>query len=522
MLDALTRPVAGGDGELPDAAPLAAAVRQLADSFDADHGGFGQAPKFPHATDLELLLRRSAATPTDETSSREARRMATFTLERMIQGGLTDQLGGGFCRYSVDEEWMIPHFEKMLYDNGPLLTLCCDAWRITGEPVFRSAAVATANWVVREMQSPAGGYYSTLDADSEGEEGKFYVWDREEVADRLTANEYAPFAAIYGLDRAPNFEGQWHLHGYRTPAEAVRDLELTQAQVAERLAAARRKRLAARGERVRPGRDEKILTAWNGLMIKGMARAARVLERTEYLDSAQRALDFIRARLWRQGRLLAVCKDDKAHLTAYLDDYAYLIDALLELLQVRWRREDLELALELAEVLLDQFADPEQGGFFFTANDHERLIQRPKPLGDESLPAGNGVAIQVLQRLGHLVGEPRYLTAARGTLALAAELVRRLPYAYASLLIALEEHLEPPEIIIICGAGDELAHWAGIARRNYAPRRLVLAIPAPEQELPGSLGAMTPGDGGTRAYRCLGTKCEAPLETIEALERLTA
>lgn len=521
LLGALTRSAPGRNGELPDAAPLAAACRQLADSFDVDHGGFGQAPKFPHVTDLELLLRRSVATRTDAAPDREARRMATFTLERMIRGGLTDQLGGGFYRYSVDEEWMIPHFEKMLYDNGPLLALCCDAWRITGDSVFRDAAVATADWVMREMQSSAGGYYSTLDADSEGEEGKFYVWDREEIARLLTADEYAPFAAVYGLDRAPNFEGKWHLHGYRTPAEAAQDLGLAQAPVAERLAAARRKLLAARGERIRPGRDEKILTAWNGLMIKGMARAARILERADYLASAQRALDFLRARLWRNGRLLATCKDGQAHLAAYLDDYAYLIDALLELLQVRWRRQDLALALELAEVLLDHFADPDQGGFFFTANDHERLIQRPKPLGDESLPAGNGVAAQVLQRLGHLVGETRYLRAAQGTLGLAAELMRHLPYAYASLLIALEEHLEPPEILVIRGTGDELAHWAKIARRNYAPRRLVLAIPAAEQELLGSLGAMTPGDG-TRAYRCLGTRCEAPLENIAALEQLTA
>jgi len=339
---------------------------------------------------------------------------------------------------------MIPHFEKMLYDNGPLLALCCDVWQITGDPLFREAAVATADWVIREMQSPEGGYYSTLDADSEGEEGKFYVWDHAEIARLLTAEEYAPFAAVHGLDRKPNFEGKWHLYGYRIAAEVACDLEMSPASVADLLETARNKLFAAREDRVRPGRDEKILTAWNGLMIKGMARAARVLKRADYLASARRALDFIRAELWRNGRLLVTYKDGKVHLNAYLDDYAYLIDALLELLQTRWQRADLGLATALAEVLLDQFADSREGGFFFTSNDHEWLIHRPKPLGDESVPAGNGVAARVLQRLGHLLGEPRYLTAAQGTLALATEPMRRLPHAHASLLAALEEHLASP------------------------------------------------------------------------------
>jgi len=522
LMDALARLTLGGDGEIPDAVPLTAAYCQLANDFDPVHGGFGSAPKFPHVTDLELLLRHYAASRANEVPDRDALHMVTFTLERMIQGGLNDQLGGGFCRYSVDDLWMIPHFEKMLYDNGPLLALCCDVWQVTDDPQFREAAVTTADWVVREMQSPEGGYYSTLDADSECEEGKFYVWDRAEVARLLTAEEYAPFAAVYGLDRKPNFEGKWHLHGYRTAAEVACDQNASLEQVTALLEASRQKLFAAREERIRPGRDDKVLTAWNGLMIKGMARAARVLRRADYLASAQRALNFIRARLWRNGRLLATYyKGGKAYINAYLDDYAYLIDALLELLQTRWRCADLELAMALAEVLLDQFADPQQGGFFFTSNDHERLIHRPKLLGDESLPAGNGVAARVLQCLGHLLGETRYLRAAQGTLALAAEPMRRLPQAHASLLSALEEHLEPSQILIIRGTGDDLSHWAGIAQRTYAPRRLVFAIPATEEGLPGSLGAMPPGIG-TRAYPCSGTSCEVPLEDLAALEWLTA
>jgi uncharacterized protein YyaL (SSP411 family) len=310
--------------------------------------------------------------------------------------------------------------------------------------------------------------------------------------------------------------GRWHLHTYRDPQTVAADLGKSADAVSALLAQARERLFRERERRVRPGRDEKILTAWNGLMIKGMARAARVLGNDDYLDSARRALSFVQANLWRDGRLLATCKDGKAHLNAYLDDYANLIDALLELLQACWHRAYLELAIELADVLLAHFQDAEEGGFFFTSDDHERLIHRPKPLSDESIPAGNGIAAQVLQRLGHLVGDPRYLEAAQGTLALAAGQMRRVPYAHASLLAALYEHLNPTETIVIRGEGDELERWRAIAQRDFAPRRMVLAIPTAEPNLPGTLAAMRPG-AGTRAYRCAGTRCEPPLEDAVAL-----
>jgi uncharacterized protein YyaL (SSP411 family) len=516
LMQALTE-LEPSPGEIPDAAPLDGARRQLAGSFDAEHGGFGRAPKFPHPTNLEFLLRHWSATAAAGQADAQALHMATFTLGRMIRGGLTDQLGGGFCRYSVDDRWMIPHFEKMLYDNGPLLALCCDAWAATGDPLFRDAAVATADWVVREMQSPEGGYWSTLDADSEGHEGRFYAWQRDEVRALLSSGEYQPFAVCYGLDRPANFEGDWHLHGWRAPAEVAAHLGLAEGDVIERIASARAKLFAARERRVHPGLDDKVLTAWNALMIKGMARAARVLGRPDYLASAERALSFIRATLWRDGRLLATYRAGRAHLDAYLDDYANLMDALLELLQVRWRREDLDLAVALAEVLLRDFADPEDGGFYFTAAGHGDLIHRPKPLGDESIPAGNGVAAQVLQRLGHLLGEVRYLDVAEGTLRLAGESMRRIPYAHASLLAALDEHLNPPETLVIRGEGENLHTWQRLAQAGYRPRRLVLAIPAGEADLPGALAAMATG-AGIRAYRCAGTRCSAPIEDLDALQ----
>jgi len=498
--------------QVPAAAVMDSALAQLGDDFDTEHGGFGGAPKFPHATSLEFLLRRAAAAPPDGS----ALRMATFTLERMIRGGLNDQLGGGFCRYAVDDLWMIPHFEKMLYDNGPLLARCCDAWQLTGETLFRDAATATADWILREMQSPQGGYWSSLDADSEGHEGRFYVWDRERVRALLTPAEYEPFAAVYGLDRSANFEGHWHLHGYRTPAQVAAHQEVPLAQVESLLATARATLLAEREVRVRPGLDDKVLTAWNALAIKAMARAARVLGRPDYLESAEIALDFIRRTLWQDGRLLAAGKDGKAHLNAYLDDYANLLDALLELLQTRWSTADLAFAVDLAEILLEQFHDPDAGGFWFTGRDHEPLIARPKPLGDESMPSGNGVAAWALQRLGHLLGEPRYLDAAAGTLRLAAEFIRRLPSAHGTLLCALDEYLDPPETLIIRADADLLDDWQAAAQRDYRPRRLVLAIPNSRHDLPGALAGMKPG-AGPRAYRCRGTHCEPPVERLADL-----
>ncbi|MCF8017611.1 MAG: thioredoxin domain-containing protein [Chromatiaceae bacterium] len=515
---------------ISDLTPLDQARRQLAGSFDKVNGGFGRAPKFPHPTNLELLLRHHAATAAAGSPDQQAREMALFTLERVVRGGMNDQLAGGFCRYSVDDQWMIPHFEKMLYDNGPLLTLCCDAWQLSGDQLFRDAALGTADWVIAEMQSEEGGYFSALDADSEGEEGRFYVWDRDQIAALLSADELALITPLFGLDQAPNFEGRWHLHGYRTLAEVAAEQGRDAEAASALLASAKAKLLAARAERVRPGRDEKVLTSWNALMIKGMLRAGRLLGRDDYLASADRALAFVQDRLWRDGRLLATYKDGKAHLNAYLDDYAFLLDALLERLQTRFQPADLDWAQALAEVLLSQFQDDAKGGFYFTSADHEALLQRPKPMADESTPSGNGIAALALQRLGHLLGEPRYLDSAARTLGAAAEPIRRLPYAHGTLLMALDEQLSPPEMIVIRGStnadvargtasegasglGDALSQWQTIAQRDYAPRRLTLAIPAEVTELPSALAAMQPGEG-VRAYRCRGTQCEAPIERL--------
>jgi hypothetical protein len=490
--------------------PLDAARQQLEQAFDERDGGFGAAPKFPYPTNIERLLRHWAgARTTAGTTDQRALHMAVFTLQKMAHGGLFDQLGGGFYRYSVDDHWMIPHFEKMLYDNGALLALYAEAWAATGNPLFQHVCVQTAGWVMRDMQAPEGGYYSSLDADSEGEEGRYYVWTPAEVKALLDAPDYTVFARRYGLDRDANFEGRWHLHVFRSKAELAREYALDEADVERLDRRARATLLAARERRVSPGRDDKILTAWNGLMIRGMAMAGRHLERPDWVGSAERAVEYVYDTLWKDGRLLATSKAGRAHLNAYLDDYVYLVDALLELLQVRWRARDLAFAIELTEVVLAHFQDPD-GGFFFTSDDHETLIQRPRAYHDDATPSGNGIAAKVLGRLGHLLGESRYLQAAENTLKAAWEGIRSMPHGHASLLLALEESLFPLQTVIIRGDGAAASDWQSLAARPYAPRRLTLTIPVTTEPLPGQLGERTPR-GEVVAYVCSGHTCSAPL-----------
>ena len=500
------------------ASVLAQARAEIGGQFEPKHGGFGQAPKFPHPTTIERLLRHWADSAQHGQPDEEALHMARFSLHAMAAGGIYDQLGGGFCRYSVDDYWMIPHFEKMLYDNGQLLAVYADAALASGDDIFRRIAIETAEWAMHEMQSPEGGYYSALDADSEGEEGKFYVWTPDQVGALLTADEYMLFAPVYGLDRPPNFEDHaWNLHVFRAPLAAAAKLGIEAAQAIALLASARAKLLTARAARVHPGRDDKVLTSWNGLMIKGLARAGRLLGRADFIDSAERAFDFIRAQMWKDDHLLAAYKDGRAHLNAYLDDYAFLLDAGLELLQARWRDGDLAFLIELAEALLDHFEDKTGGGFFFTSDDHEQLIHRPKPASDEAIPSGNGVAAQALLRLGHLLGASHYLDAAHNTLAVLYRDIERYPSMHNALLVAVEEYLHPTQTIVLRGNCAALPAWQARCTQHYAPRRLTLAIPENAKDLPGILAQRTVKDG-VIAYICAGHACEAPITSLDALE----
>ena len=520
----LTPPPAPDEAVL-DRAPLAAARAHLTREFDGRFGGFGQAPKFPHPMNLEFLLRSWRASANDQEPDLQALYMGTLTLTRMAEGGIYDQLGGGFCRYSVDPYWMIPHFEKMLYDNGQLLAVAAQAALATADPLFQRVTDETADWLRRDMEHPGGGFYATLDADSEGHEGRFYVWDREELRGLLPEDEYAAFAARFGIDRPANFEGKWHLHCYKSTTQVAEDLGIEEDAAIRQVDQARARLLPVRNRRVWPGRDEKILTSWNGLAIAGLAAAARCLRRPELADSAARAADFLREHCWYQGRLLAVYKDGRSRFPAYLDDHASLAWGLLELVQARWHGPHLAWAIELTEAMLRHFEDRESGGFFFTADDHEQLILRPKTFGDDATPAGNGMAARLLVRLGFLLAEPRYLAAAERTLRAAWAVLGKYPHGHTTLAMALDELTEPPPAVVLRGAASELVAWQAELDRLYDPRRLVLGIPADAPDLPAALAGKPPpvhtaersAQSRISAYVCRGTQCGAPLQSLPAL-----
>ncbi len=502
-------------------APLQAAYRSLAESFDPRCGGFGRAPKFPHPSSLEFLLGRAGDTEVDGETAKHSRHMLETTLTRMAEGGIYDQLGGGFCRYAVDEEWMIPHFEKMLYDNGPLLALYAQAWALTGEPLYARIARQTAGWILHEMQSPEGGYYSSLDADSEGQEGRYYTWDTAEIRKLLSAVEYAVCAPRFALDRPANFEGRWHLHVQAGIRDIADSLGKNATDVESLLASTRVKLLAARRGRVRPGLDDKVLTAWNGLTVRGMAIAGRLLDEPRFVESARRAVTFIRSHLWKDGRLLASWRDGWAKLPAYLDDYAFLLDGILELIQAQahWDSDLFAFARELADALLAHFEDKPHGGFWFTADDQDTPLHRPRNFTDESLPSGNAIAARALLRLGHLCAEPRYLDAAERTLKAALPGMLCYPEAHAAMLLALQDRLEPPALIVMRGNQEKLYAWRAALDRMFNPRRIVLAIPNDAKNLTGLLAQCAPR-GDVCAYVCRGKQCSLPVMTIEKLSEI--
>ena len=490
------------------AAPLLSAVGDMAQAFDPAWGGFSRAPKFPRPGELFYLLREA-----ERSNNLEARHMALFSLQKMAEGGVRDHLGGGFCRYSVDAQWAIPHFEKMLYDNGPLLSLYADAWALSGEALFADAANGIVTWLLREMRAPEGGFYSAQDADSEGHEGKFYVWTPDQVRALLTPEEYAVATLYYGFDRAPNFENtSWNPLIARSLTVVAQELEIAADTASTLLHTATHKLFAAREQRVHPGRDDKQLTSWNALMIQGIAHAGRVMQRPEWIAAAFDAIDFLRAQVWRQGRLLASYKNGVARLNAYLDDYAFLLDALLEIMQASYRPQDMDWARELADALLTHFEDSERGGFYFTSHDHETLIQRPKPGHDNALPSGNGVAAFGLHRLGLLLGESRYLSAAERCLRVFYPQILQHPIAYPTLLALLDESLHPPRVIVLRGPPDAVATWAVALAPQLRKSDILLRLPN-GLLLPDALAK--PESGGGTAWVCVGSNCLPPVTNIE-------
>lgn len=509
-------PEAPTDDVVLDAGPLDAARLALAERFDTEFGGFGGAPKFPNPGQITRLLRYWRAGAAGEQPDVQALYMATMTLSRMADGGLLDQLAGGFFRYSVDPQWRVPHFEKMLCDNAALLPLYAQAWRISGDESYRRTASLTADWVINEMQLAHGGYCTALDADSDGGEGRYYLWTREQVEQLLSADECAVLAPFMGLNEAPAIDDHWHLHARGDLKALGRELNLPVSTVEARLNQARAALLAARSERPRVLRDDKILTGWNALMISAMAVSARSLSDPRLAQSAQRAMDFVRSELWHDGRLFAVHSRGNRSQLAWLDDYAALIDASLKLLEIAWDSDVLGFAIELAETMLAQFEDRTRGGFYFTGNDHEQLIHRGRPFADEATPSGNGIAASALQRLGLLLGETRYLEAAERTLRAGWTAMCEYPHAHCTMLDALEEYLRPPHIAIIRGAGAEADALLEVATAVYTPGRMVFCIPSSARGLPAALAVKAPAATAV-VYHCIGTRCSAPLSTPAAL-----
>ena len=502
-LQSIDSPTAPLQGPLGDA-PLQMLRVQLEQRFDRNHGGFTPAPKFPHAGMIDRLLRHWHATAGTNTPDLQALFMATLTLKRMADGGLFDQIGGGFCRYSVDERWEIPHFEKMLYDNGALLSVYAAAAAATGDAQFARVAAATGDFMLRDLRDAGGAFHASWDADSEGHEGLYYLWTPEQVRQALPPGEADLFIGHFGLDRPPNFEGRWHLI-------ATGDLE-NPAQLDDACA----RLLQVRARRVPPGRDDKILTSWNALAIKGLADAARALDRPDFALAAGEALEYLRREHWRDGRLLATSRRGDVRLDAYLDDHAFLLDAILSLLTQRFEVRWLQFAIALADALLARFEDREHGGFFFTAHDHEQLIHRSRSFHDDATPSGNAVAASALLQLGWLLGEPRYLEAAERTLRAAWASLAESPLGQVTMAGALAQYLNPPRMIIMRGDPEVLTVWRRELQRLWSPDVSVFAIPADTTGLPAAL-AQKPPRGAAVAYLCQGNTCSAPVDSLTQL-----
>ncbi|HEX4205688.1 MAG TPA: thioredoxin domain-containing protein [Ktedonobacteraceae bacterium] len=502
--------------------------KALQATFDAQNGGFGGAPKFPNTMALELLLRiylhRQAGEMPANGKSEQDLAMVETSLQKMAYGGIYDQLGGGFHRYAVDNIWLVPHFEKMLYDNALLIRVYLHAYLVTQKPLYRRIIEETLDYVTREMTSPEGGFYSTQDADSEGEEGKFFTWTPAEIEQVLSPDDAQLVMQYYGVTPGGNFEGKNILH---VVTEVQQLAETSTSSVEEVEAALQRSKAALfmfREQRVKPGRDEKILTAWNGLMLRSFAEAARHLGRSDYLDVARRNAEFLLRELREDGRLLRTYKDGQARLRGYLEDYASLADGLLALYEASFEVRWFEEARRLMEQAIALFADDANGGFFDTGTDHEALINRPKDIMDNATPAGNSVAVDVLLRLAALSGEQRYRQRADEYLRGLADLMVQHPQAFGHALGALDLAIAGSKEVAIMGvpeAADTRALLTEVNRR-YRPNSVV-AYSAPEDQATiqaiALLAARPLKDGRATAYVCQNFACQAPVNTPEELTR---
>ena len=507
---------------------LNAAAAKLERVFDFTYGGFGRAPKFPHPMDLQLLLRVWSRSKKDQLLD-----MVTLNLDKMAHGGIYDHLAGGFSRYSVDERWLVPHFEKMLYDNALLTSTYLEGFLVTGNPKYADVVRETIEYILCVMTDDEGGFHSTEDADSEGVEGKFYVWTPAEIRDVLGKACAERFCDVYDVSEVGNFEGQNILNLPRAIEQSAKLRNWDLRELNAELADSRAKLCAAREKRIHPGKDDKVLVSWNGLMIEALAKAAGVLGAPQYYDAAARAAKFLLTALRDEnGRLLHCWRHGKAKLAAYLDDYAYLTCAMVTLYEASFEEAWIDEAVDLADVMLGHFADPEQGGFFFTADDHEALIARNKDLHDSSVPSGNSMAATALLRLGTLCGRADYLDAARGTLEMAHETMRNSPTAAGQMLVAANMLIGPMREIVFIGPVTSHEDAAGIRqtaarfRQLFLPNCVVAGRPADAENHTQSphLAALFEGKrqagAGTTVYVCENFVCQAPVHGEDGIADL--
>ncbi len=507
-------------GQPLDKSIIENAVRRLANYFDTIHGGFGQQPKFPNTMNLSFFLRYYYATHNET-----YRDMALLALRKMASGGIYDHLGGGFHRYSVDAHWLVPHFEKMLYDNALLLQIFIEAYRLTQDDFFRQVLLETLTYVRREMLHPEGGFYATQDADSEGEEGKFFVWTKREILQHLGPETGEIFCHYYGVTEGGNFEhGKNILHISASLEQTARTFDRSPDEIFHLLTEAKATLFALREKRVKPFRDEKILTSWNGLMLSAFAEAYQLLQDPLYLEDIQRTVDFLKTRLYKEGELRSVYKDGVGKLTAYLDDYAFLVRGLIDIYEATFEQRYLDWALELHTTMIEQFWDTADGGFFFTAKNHEPLITRPKSVHDHSIPSGNSVATQNLLWFYYYTDEERYLRQAEQLLRALRTPMEENPFAYGNLLCALDFYLQTPKEIVIIGKreGTETQKMLKTIYRHYIPNRVVTVVP-PDQIEKLNHSSLLKGkeqiNNQTTAYLCQNFTCSQPLTSAEELEK---
>ena len=495
-----------------DIAAVATFEAQLLKAHDAEFGGFGRAPKFPQPAILLQALQRAF----DKSPEDPLYQAIDFSLQQIARGGIQDHLAGGFYRYSVDDKWMIPHFEKMLYDNGQLLQVFAQAYRLTGKRLYRDAVDGIVDWLEADMRSPEGAFYAALDADSEGVEGKYYLWQPAQVKQVIDEAAYPAFAYRFGLDQAANFEGKWHLHDYHGVQQTLDSFSLPEDDYRRQHRQLCQRLLEVRAARVPPGLDDKLLTSWNAPAIRGLASAARVFMRPDYFEIAIRCLRALRAECWHDDRLLALGKGSGKHLPGYLDDYAQLLQGTLDCLQFEWDSELLGFAIELADQLLALFADDAHGGFYFTAVDHEKLLQRPKSWQDEAMPSGNAVAALALQRLGVLIGRQDYTQSADKALQSVADNLRQTPFHAAGFVALLEALNRPPQQVILRGERQLLTRWRERILPRLKPDQSAYFVADDLSNLPEEIAQKT-SEAAASAWVCEGFSCRAPIDDIDEL-----